>query len=158
MSVHMREQLHQLKQQNLSENIRQQLQRSNKSQRQESYQQALVNLANRFDDAVIEALTLRFNLHAGQAKKLKFKKDRIKILKQHGIDYVSLDGYETAEILSLIRQAIIHEDGMVTEALDGAFHFWKHGFEMVQLDNNFELLAEDIQIHFEILIDALLDV
>lgn len=157
MTDNIQTQLQQLKHYNLSENARKLIQSSNKAQRKQSYGKALIELANQFDDKLSEAMQLAFNLHAGQIKKLKFKKDRIKIFKQHGIDYPQLDGYQTAEVLSLIRQSLIHEDGVVTTALHDAFHFWKEGFEMVQLDLAFETLAEDIQIHFGLIIDQLLE-
>ncbi len=133
------------------------IQRSSKTQRQESYKHGLVELNKSFEDYLAHVISLRFNLHAGQGKKLRFKKDRIRLLKQHGIDYPAIDGAETAQVLSLIAQSIIHEDAVVTADLDDVFPFWKEGFPMVQFDNTYKILAEDIQLHYQALIDALLN-
>lgn len=143
------ERLQQLQHVDLTELSTKVIQRSSKVQRQESYKQALVELNRTFEQYLLEAVTLAFSLHPGQAKKMRYKKDRIKIFKQHGMDYLSIDGAETALILGLISHAIIYDDATVTTDLNDAFPFWKEGFPMVQFDNTYEILSEDIQIHFQ---------
>ncbi|KAA8731177.1 hypothetical protein F4V57_13935 [Acinetobacter qingfengensis] len=151
-------QLQILKQTDLTQSATQLLQRSNKAQRQESFKRALVELNQSFEEALADAVALRFNLHAGQRKKLHFKKDRTRILKQHGIDYPAIDGAETAQILLLITQSIVFDDAIVSKDLHDAFPFWKEGYPMVQFDNTYTLLAEDIQIHYQNVIDQLLKI
>lgn len=150
------QQLEKLKAVTLADSANKLLQRSNKAQRQESYKKALVELNASFEEYLAEAISIRFDLHAGQARKLRFKKDRIRLLKQHGIDYLSIDGANTAQVLSLISQSIVHEDAVVTADLNDAFPFWKEGYPMVQFDNTFDILTEDIQVHFQALIQTLL--
>ena len=158
LSAELKEKLEKLQQVDLSKMSTQLLQRSNKTQRQESYKNALVELNTSFEQYLAEAISLRFGLHAGQTRKLRFKKDRIRLLKQHGIDYVSIDGANTAQVLSLISQSIIHEDAVVTPDLNDTFPFWKEGYPMVQFDNTFDILAVDIQVHYQALIERLLTV
>ena len=158
LSAELQEKLEKLQQTDLTKSSNQLLQRSNKSQRQESYKKALVELNTSFEEYLAEAISIRFDLHAGQARKLRFKKDRIRLLKQHGIDYVSIEGANTAQVLSLISQSIIHEDAVVTPDLNDAFPFWKEGYPMVQFDNTFDILAVDIQVHYQALIERLLKV
>ncbi|TXJ04346.1 MAG: hypothetical protein E6Q26_02150 [Acinetobacter sp.] len=125
------------------------IQRSSKAQRQDSYKNALVELNKSFEQYFAEAATIAFGLHPAQAKKIRYKKDRIKTFKQHGLDYQNIDGAETAQILSLIAQAIVYEDATVTADLDNTFPFWKEGYPMVQFDNTYSILAEDISLHFQ---------
>ena len=90
------------------------------------------------------------------AKKIKYKKDRIRILKVRGIDYMAIDGAETAQVLSQVAQAIVREDAIVTNGLHNIFPFWKEGFPMVQFDNTYKVLVEDIQLHYEMILDQLI--
>jgi hypothetical protein len=150
------QQLQHLKQADLGLSAQQLLQRSNKAQRQESYKRALVELNQSFEEALAEAVVLRFGLHLGLRKKLQFKKDRLRILNQHGIDYLKIDGAETAQVLAWIAQSIIYEDGVVSAQLHDAFPFWKEGYPMVQYDNTYQILAKDIQIHYQAALDALI--
>ena len=127
-----------------------------KAGRQEAHKQALVALNNNFEEKFVEAVTLALGLNAGQAKKIRYKKDRIRILKVRGIDYMEIDGAETAQVLSQVAQAIIREDSIVTEGLHNIFPFWKEGWPMVQFDNAFNILNDDIRIHYQATLDALL--
>ena len=151
------DQLERLQHQSLTEKSHKLIRTSSKAEKQNTYKKALSQLAQSFDEALVEAVALRFDLHAGQRKKLHFKKDRIKILQQHGIDYTAIDGYATAQTLALISQSIAHEDAVVTDELNDVFPFWKTGYPMVQLDNAYAILAEDIQLHYEQLIEALIN-
>ena len=153
----LQQQLISLKQVDLAKSANQVLQRSNKAQRQESYKQALLELNQAFEDHLLQAVMLAFGLNAGQAKKVRYKKDRVRVFKQHNIDYTAIDGAETAQILSWIAQSIVYEDAIVTHDLDNAFPFWKEGFPMVQFDNTYTILLEDIQIHYEMVLDALIE-
>jgi hypothetical protein len=44
-----------------------------------------------------------------------------------GIDYLAIDGAETAQVLSQVAQAIVREDSIVTHDLHNIFPFWKEG-------------------------------
>lgn len=127
-----------------------------KAGRQEAHKQALVALHTGFEDKFVEAVTLALGLNAGQAKKIRYKKDRIRILKVRGIDYLAIDGAETAQVLSQVAQAISREDAIVTEGLHNIFPFWKEGWPMVQFDNAYKILAEDISIHYQATLDELI--
>ena len=76
-----------------------------KAGRQEAHKQALVALNTSFEDKFVEAVTLALGLNSGQAKEIRYKKDRIRILKVRGIDYLAIDGAETAQVLSQIGRA-----------------------------------------------------
>ena len=124
--------------------------------RQEAHKNALVALNNSFEEKFVEAVTLALGLNAGQAKKIRYKKDRIRILKVRGIDYLAIDGAETAQVLSQVSQAITREDAIVTEGLHNIFSFWKEGWPMVQFDNAYKILSEDILIHYQVTLDELI--
>lgn len=128
-----------------------------KAGRQEAHKQALIALNNNFEEKFVEAVTLALGLNAGQAKKIRYKKDRIRILKVRDIDYMAIDGAETAQVLSQVAQAIIREDSIVTEGLHNIFPFWKEGWPMVQFDNAYKILSEDISVHYQEVIQQLID-
>jgi hypothetical protein len=109
-----------------------------------------------FEDKFVEAVSLALGLNAAQIKKIRYKKDRIRILKARGIDYMAIDGAETAQVLSQIAQAIVREDAIVTKDLHNIFPFWKEGWPMVQFDNAYKILEDDIQIHYQAVLEALL--
>ena len=153
-----REQLVALQTLDLTLNAQKILTATGRSDRQVSYQRALVALFNSFEDAFVHAVALRFELHEGLRKKLYFKKDRIRLLRRYGIDYQAIDGYATASALALIVQSIRHEQAQVTPELDQLFAFWKTGYPMVQLDNAYRILSQDIQIHYQQLIHTLLEI
>ena len=127
-----------------------------KAGRQEAHKQALVALNASFEAKFVEAVTLALGLNEGQAKKIRYKKDRVRILKVRGIDYLAIDGAETAQVLSQISQAIQREDAVVTKDLHNIFPFWKEGWPMVQFDNAYTILVEDISIHYQATLDKLL--
>ena len=127
-----------------------------KAGRQESHKQALVALHDSFEEKFVEAVTLALNLNEAQAKKIRYKKDRIRVLKAKGIDYMDIDGAETAQVLSQVAQAILREDAVVTHDLHNIFPFWKEGWPMVQFDNAFNILNDDIRIHYQATLEALL--
>ena len=129
-----------------------------KAGRQEAYKQALVALNESFEEKFVEAVVLALNLNEAQAKKIRYKKDRIRILKAKGIDYMEIDGAETAQVLSQVAQAIVREDATVTHDLHNIFPFWKEGWPMVQFDNAYQILNEDITIHYQATLDVLLKV
>jgi hypothetical protein len=127
-----------------------------KAGRQESHKQALVALHQSFEEKFVEAVTLALHLNDAQAKKIRYKKDRIRILKAKGIDYLALDGAETAQVLAQVAQAILREDAVVTADLHNVFPFWKEGWPMVQFDNAYQILDEDINIHYQALLERLI--
>ena len=127
-----------------------------KAGRQESHKQALVALHDSFEEKFVEAVTLALNLNEAQAKKIRYKKDRVRILKAKGIDYLAIDGAETAQVLSQVAQAIIREDATVTRDLHNIFPFWKEGWPMVQFDSAYKILEDNISIHYQALLDVLI--
>lgn len=127
-----------------------------KAGRQEAHKQALVALNQSFEDKFVEAVTLALNLNEAQAKKIRYKKDRVRILKAKGIDYLAIDGAETAQVLSQVAQAIVREDAIVTHDLHNIFPFWKEGWSMVQFDSAYKILEDDISIHYQALLDVLI--
>ena len=127
-----------------------------KAGRQEAHKQALVVLNQSFEEKFVEAVSLALNLNEAQIKKIRSKKDRIRILKARGVDYLAIDGAETAFVLAQIAQAILREDAVVTHDLHNIFPFWKEGWPMVQCDNAYKILQEDIQIHYQAVLEALL--
>ena len=127
-----------------------------KAGRQEAHKQALVVLNQSFEEKFVEAVSLALNLNEAQIKKIRYKKDRIRILKVRGIDYLAIDVAETAFVLAQIAQAILREDAVVTHDLHNIFPFWKEGWPMVQFDNAYKILQEDIQIHYQAVLEALL--
>ena len=128
-----------------------------KAGRQEAHKQALVALNASFEAKFVEAVTLALGLNEGQAKKIRYKKDRVRILKVRSIDYLDIDGAETAQVLSQISQAIQREDSIVTKDLHNIFPFWKEGWPMVQFDSAYKILSEDITIHYQATLDKLLE-
>lgn len=127
-----------------------------KAGRQEAHKQALVALNASFEAKFIEAVSLALGLSEGQIKKIRYKKDRVRILKARGIDYLAIDGAETAQVLAQIAQAITREDATVTHDLHNIFPFWKEGWPMVQFDNAYKILEDDIAIHYQAVLDELL--
>lgn len=127
-----------------------------KAGRQEAHKQALVALNQSFEDKFVEAVTLALNLNEAQSKKIRYKKDRVRILKAKGIDYLAIDGAETAQVLSQVAQAIVREDAIVTHDLHNIFPFWKEGWPMVQFDSAYKILEDDISIHYQALLDVLI--
>lgn len=125
--------------------------------RQEAHKQALVALNQTFEEKFVEAVVLALGLNAGQAKKIRYKKDRVRILKARGIDYLAIDGAETAFVLAQIAQAITREDATVTADLHNIFPFWKEGWPMVQFDSAYKILSEDINIHYQATLVKLLE-
>ncbi len=128
-----------------------------KAGRQEAHKQALVELHHEFEDKFVEAVTLALNLNPAQAKKIKYKKDRIRILKAQGIDYMAIDGAETAQVLAQVAQSILREDAVVTHDLHNIFPFWKEGWPMVQFDNAYKILSDDISIHYQEVLQTLIE-
>ena len=127
-----------------------------KAGHQEAHKQALVELHQSFEDKFVEAVTLALHLNEAQAKKIRYKKDRIRILKAKGIDYLAIDGAETAQVLGQVAQAIVREDAIVTHDLHNIFPFWKEGWPMVQFDSAYKILEDDINIHYQAVLDALI--
>ena len=127
-----------------------------KAVRQEAHKQALVALQQSFESKFIEAVSLALHLNSTQSKKIRYKKDRIRILKAKGVDYMAIDGVETSQVLAQVAQAIEIEDGVVTHDLHNIFPFWKEGWPMVQFDNAYKILEDDINIHYQATLDVLL--
>ena len=132
------------------------IRRGGKAGRQEAHKQALVELHQSFETKFVEAVVLALGLNDGQAKKIRYKKDRIRILKVRGIDYLAIDGAETAQVLAQVAQAIVREDATVTHDLHNIFPFWKEGWPMVQFDSAYKILSDDISIHYQATLDKLL--
>ncbi|KGT47646.1 MULTISPECIES: hypothetical protein [Acinetobacter] len=140
----------------LNEEAKETIRQGGKAGRQEAHKQALVALHQSFEAKFVEAVALALNLNEAQIKKIRYKKDRIRILKARGIDYLAIDGAETAFVLAQIAQAIVHEDAIVTHDLHNIFPFWKEGWPMVQFDNAYKILEDDIRIHYQAVLDELI--
>ncbi len=156
-SLSVQEHLHQLKQVDLTAEPNKLIREAGKQGRQEAHKNALVALHQAFEQNFVEAVCLALGLNEAQAKKIRYKKDRVRILKAKGIDYLAVDGAETAQVLSQIAQPIRREVANVTHDLHDIFPFWKEGWPMVQFDNAYKILAEDITIHYQMMLDRLLD-
>lgn len=141
--------LRELQRVDLTANATQTIRAGGKAGRQESHKLALLDLNRDFEQYFVAASVLALGLNSTQAKKIRYKKDRVRIFKAHGVDYMAIDGAETAQVLAQIAQAIEFEDAIVTQGLHDIFPYWKEGFPMVQLDNAYKILAEDIQLHYE---------
>ena len=148
--------LNSMKNDELNREAKEIIRNGGKAGRQEAHKDALVALNQTFENNFVEAVTLALGLNEGQAKKIRYKKDRIRILKARGIDYMAIDGAETAQVLSQISQAITREDAIVTQDLHNIFPFWKEGWPMVQFDNAYNILEDDISIHYQAMLDELL--
>jgi hypothetical protein len=148
--------LQSMKSDELNAEAQQVIRAGGKAGRQEAHKQALVVLNQTFEEKFVEAVVLALGLNDAQAKKIRYKKDRIRILKAHNIDYLAIDGAETAQVLAQVAQAINREDATVTHDLHNIFPFWKEGWPMVQLDNAYNVLEDDITIHYQAVLDALL--
>lgn len=148
--------LQSMKKDELNTEAKEVIRQGGKAGRQEAHKEALVALNQSFEDKFVEAVSLALGLNMAQIKKIRYKKDRVRILKARGIDYMAIDGAETAQVLSQIAQAIVREDAIVTHDLHNIFPFWKEGWPMVQFDNAYKILEDDIQIHYQAVLDALL--
>lgn len=148
--------LQSMKKDELNTEAKEVIRQGGKAGRQEAHKEALVALNQSFEDKFVEAVSLALGLNTAQIKKIRYKKDRVRILKACGIDYMAIDGAETAQVLSQIAQAIVREDAIVTHDLHNIFPFWKEGWPMVQFDNAYKILEDDIQIHYQAVLDALL--
>ncbi|MEB3753845.1 hypothetical protein [Acinetobacter sp. MD2(2019)] len=148
--------LTQLKSVDLTEQAQQAIRAGGKAGRQDSHKQALTELCLSFEEHFLEAVTAAFDLFPAQVKKMRYKKDRVRIFKAHGIDYMDIDGADTAQVLAQIAQAIHYDDAIVTADLHNIFPFWKEGFPMVQFDNAYKILSEDITIHYQTMLDTLI--
>ena len=101
--------LQSMKSDELNVEAKEMIRKAGKVGRQEAHRDALVQLNQVFEDRFVEAVTLALALNEGQAKKIRYKKDRIRILKARGIDYMAIDGAETAQVLScLVRKILIY--------------------------------------------------
>lgn len=120
-----------------------------------TYKQALILLYQVYEDALQQATIAAFGLNAAQAKKILYKKDRVRLFRKHGIDFDALAGAEAISTLGLVVNAL-HYEGIVTEALQDKFPYWKEGFNMVQLDQAYKKLVPQCVAHYEALLDALI--
>ena len=148
--------LQSMKKDELDVEAKEMIRNGGKAGRQEAHKQALVAINTSFEEKFVEAVTLALGLNSEKKKKIRYKKDPIRILKARGIDYLAIDGAETAQVLAQVAQAIAREDAMVTHDLHNIFPFWKEGWPMVQFDNAYKVLAEDIAIHYQAMLDELI--
>lgn len=126
-----------------------------KANAEETYKQAFNELYQAYEDGLQQATIVAFGLNAAQAKKILYKKDRVRLFRKHGIDFDALTSADAIGTLGLIVNAL-HYEGIVTEALANKFPYWKEGFNMVQLDQAYKKLAPQCVAHYEALLDALI--
>ncbi|MBK5649157.1 MAG: hypothetical protein I4N51_20590, partial [Acinetobacter sp.] len=94
--------LQSMKDDELDTEAKEEILKGGKAGRQEAHKLAIVALNQSFESKFVEAVALALGLNEGQAKKIRYKKDRIRILKVRGIDYMAIDGAETAQVLSQV--------------------------------------------------------
>lgn len=126
-----------------------------KANAEETYKQAFNELYQAYEEGLQQATIAAFGLNAAQAKKILYKKDRVRLFRKHGIDFDTLTSADAIATLGLIVNAL-HYEGIVTEALANKFPYWKEGFNMVQLDQAYKKLAPQCVAHYEALLDALI--
>ena len=126
-----------------------------KANAEETYKQAFNELYQAYEEGLQQATIAAFGLNAAQAKKILYKKDRVRLFRKHGIDFDALTSADAISTLGLIVNAL-HYEGIVTEALANKFPYWKEGFNMVQLDQAYKKLAPQCVVHYEALLDALI--
>ena len=90
--------LQSMKDDELDTEAKEEILKGGKAGRQEAHKLAIVALNQSFESKFVEAVALALGLNEGQAKKIRYKKDRIRILKVRGIDYMAIDGAETATV------------------------------------------------------------
>ncbi|RYY80188.1 MAG: hypothetical protein EOO69_03580 [Moraxellaceae bacterium] len=127
----------------------------NKSNEASTYTQAFSLLYQHYEEMLQQATIAAFGLNNFQAKKILYKKDRVRLFKKHGIDFNALAGAEAMNTLSLIVNAS-HYEGLVTEALVDKFPYWKEGFAMVQLDQAYKKLVPECLAHQQALLEAVM--
>jgi hypothetical protein len=157
MSTHSLATLNSLKAQALDETAQQFIQEHLKKPNAEAvYKQAFNELYQAYEEGLQQATIAAFGLNAAQAKKILYKKDRVRLFRKHGIDFDALTSADAISTLGLIVNAL-HYEGIVTEALANKFPYWKEGFNMVQLDQAYKKLAPQCVAHYEALLDALIE-
>lgn len=157
MSTHSLATLNSLKAQALDETAQQFIQEHLKKPNAEAvYKQAFNELYQAYEEGLQQATIAAFGLNTAQAKKILYKKDRVRLFRKHGIDFDALTSADAISTLGLIVNAL-HYEGIVTEALANKFPYWKEGFNMVQLDQAYKKLAPQCVAHYEALLDALIE-
>lgn len=126
-----------------------------KANAEATYKQAFNELYQAYEEGLQQATIAAFGLNSAQAKKILYKKDRVRLFRKHGIDFDALTSADAIATLGLIVNAL-HYEGIVTEALADKFPYWKEGFNMVQLDHAYKKLAPQCVAHYEALLDALI--
>lgn len=127
-----------------------------KSNTASTYTTAFGLLYQHYEELLQQASIAAFGLNDFQAKKILYKKDRVRLFKKHAIDFNALAGANAMNTLSLIVNAS-HYEGLVTEALADKFPYWKEGFAMVQLDQAYQKLLPQCIAHQQALLDALIN-
>ncbi len=156
MSTNQLDTLNGLKAQALDESAQQFIREHlNKTNAEATYKQAFNELYQAYEEGLQQATIAAFGLNDAQAKKILYKKDRVRLFRKHGIDFDALTSADAISTLGLIVNAL-HYEGIVTEALANKFPYWKEGFNMVQLDQAYKKLAPQCVAHYEALLDALI--
>ncbi len=127
---------------------------ANKPDLNEVYQQAFIALYEHYEQGMQTAAVATFGLNAFQAKKILYKKDRVRLFRKHHIDFNAIEYAESIHTLGLIFNALEYE-GHVTEALAEVFPQWEVGAPLTQLDKVYEALAPQCVIHYSAMLDAL---
>ena len=94
-----------------------------KAGRQEAHKAALVALNQSFEDKFVEAVSLALGLNAAQIKKIRYKKDRIRILKARGIDYMAIVALEPRKCCYQFAKQIFGKIPFFTLTFQKIFHF-----------------------------------
>ena len=101
-----------------------------------------------------KAAVATFGLNAFQAKKILYKKDRVRLFRKHNIDFNAIEHAESIHTLGLIFNNLEYE-GQVTEALAAAIPEWEVGAPLNDLEKVYKELAPQCVIHYAAMLDAL---
>lgn len=122
------------------------------------YQQAFIALYEHYEQGMQKAAVATFGLNAFQAKKILYKKDRVRLFRKFQIDFNAIEYAESIHTLGLIFNSLEYE-GHVTEALAEAMAEtmpeWEVGAPLTNLDQVYKELAPQCVSHYSAMLDAL---
>lgn len=127
---------------------------ANKPDMNDVYKQAFIALYEHYEDGMQKAAVATFGLNAFQAKKILYKKDRVRLFRKHNIDFNAIEHAESIHTLGLIFNNLEYE-GQVTEALAAAIPEWEVGAPLNDLEKVYKELAPQCVIHYAAMLDAL---
>ncbi len=127
---------------------------ANKPDLNDVYQQAFIALYEHYEDGVQKAAVATFGLNAFQAKKILYKKDRVRLFRKYDIDFNAIEHADSIHTLGLIFNNLEY-GGQVTEALAEVVPQWEVGAPLTNLEQVYKELAPQCVTHYEAMLDAL---